>query len=125
MITESDSAARLTRFETTVATCLSIVPLLFSGQCLTAIGAMQASEGIHSDFGAKLPAATQFAISGRPAWLAIAIALPLAAIVLSRIKRPVASVVISTVCGLVLFALAQFLVYATWLPFTEMTRILR
>lgn len=125
MTIDSDSAARLTRFETSVATCLSIVPLLFAGQCLTAIGAMQASEGMQRDLGVKLPEATQLAISGRLGWLAIAIVLPIAAIVISRIKRPVASVVISTACGLVLFALSQFLTYATWLPFTELTRALR
>ena len=124
MNSDSEISARITRFETVVATCLSMLPFLFAGQCLLAIGVTRTSEGMFRDFGAHLPSATQFALSWRPAWIAIAIALPLAAIVLSRIKPPVTSVVFSTAAGLLLFVIAQFLTYANWLPLVELTQTL-
>ena len=116
---DTDILNEMAGFQKTVATCLSILPLLFAGQCLAAIGISTTTEGMLRDFGSKLPVVTQIAFSWRPIWLALAIGIPGAAIAISRRKKPIVSVVFSTVAGLVLFGLAQFLTYAMWAPILQ------
>jgi hypothetical protein len=114
----------LAQFQRTVATCLSIVPLLFAGQGLLAILSSMNTEAVLRDLGTDLPMMTQIAMSWRPIWVGIVIILPLAAVFVSRKRPPVTSVVFSTACGLVLFAVSQYLNYSTWLPFAHLISVL-
>ena len=121
---DADIRSEMTRFQRTVATCLSILPLLFAGQCLAAVGMSRSAEGIFREFGTKLPIVTQFAISWRPLWVVVAVAVPISAIVVSRGSKPVRSVIFSTVCGLILFGVAQVLAYAMWAPIVQLGEVL-
>ena len=113
---ESELLLRIERFERTVATCLCVVPLLFSGQCLlVALGAPLAAS-LFKDFGSKLPGPTQFVLSAWPVLALVAVALPLVSFAIARKSSPRASVIFSTVSGLAVFVLAQFTTVALLLP---------
>ncbi len=116
MTTDTEIRAEVIRFQRTVATCLSIVPWLFAGQCIAAVVMSKVVEAMIRDFGMKPPIETEIVISWRLAWMGAVILVGLATVIVSRIAKPVTSVVFSSICGLVLFAVAQFLTYATWSP---------
>jgi hypothetical protein len=80
-------------------------------------------EKMFVDFGSALPAVTTFVFQFRPLWLLLAIGLPIATLILSRKAQPAFSVIFSTVCGLLLFLIAQFLTYAAFLPVFQLAGV--
>jgi hypothetical protein len=117
---EDDLLVRVERFERTVATCLCALPTLFSAQCLLAALAAPVFRSMFIDFGAKLPALTQFVISVWPVFAVIALAVPIAALLIARKGRASLSVVFSTVAGISIFVIAQFVTLSLFLPIFEL-----
>lgn len=117
---DEEIVLRLDRFERTVATCLCAVPFLFSAQCLVAALSCPVFATMYKDFGAKLPGPTQFVIGAWPFWALVALAVPIASLVIARKGRANFSIVFSTVFGLIVFLLAQFLTVALFLPVFEL-----
>ena len=110
---------RLTRFERTVATCLSFLPLLFAGQCLFITGSSRTIAKLYLGMGVKLSMPNQLLIDSRPLPFLVILALATVSIVVSRVAKPRVSVIVSSLAALVLFALAQMLLFITWVPFFE------
>jgi hypothetical protein len=108
--------ARVERFERTVATCLSIVPMLFSAQCLVTALGVPVFSAMFEDFGAKLPAVTHFVMSARPLWAAMAICVPITSVVVARKGKASFSVIFSSIMALVMFVVAQLITLALFLP---------
>ena len=117
---EADLLLRIERFERTVATCLCVVPLIFSGQCLLVALGAPAAANMFKDFGAMLPAATQFVLKAWPGLALVSLLVPVFALVVARKVRPIFSVVFSTVCGFIVFLLAQFMTIALFLPIFQL-----
>ena len=120
-----DLVLRIERFERMVATCLCVVPLLFAGQCLAVVLLAPIFEEMFAGFGSKLPVATEWTLHARPLWLLMALGLPAAALVFSRRGKPTSAVMFSTVSGLVLFLVAQFLTVSLFLPIFALADVAR
>jgi len=117
---DEDLVSRVERFERTVATCLSIIPVLFATQCFFAALGCPAFESMFKDFGAKLPALTSFALSTWGFWLVFAVIAPISGIVVARKSTPKFSVIDSTVSGCVIVLVAQMLTLALFLPIFQL-----
>jgi len=117
---EEELVLRLDRFERTVATCLCVVPFLFSAQCLLVAISCPVFANMFKDFGAKLPWLTQFVIDTWQVWGLVGVAVPIASLVFARRGRGTSSIVFSTVSGLVVFILAQVLTVSLFLPIFEL-----
>lgn len=120
MMKEEDLVLRFERFERTIATCLCTVPILFSAQCLLAAISAPVFANMFKDFGAKLPWLTQFVIGTWQFWALVAVAVPIAALIIARKGRATFSVVFSTVTGVAIFFVAQFVTVALFLPIFEL-----
>ena len=112
--------ARIDRFERTVATCLCVVPVLFAAQCFFAAIACPVFQSMFADFGARLPALTELAMRTWPFWAAFAVIVPIVTFVVSRKSKPAFSLVFTTASGVVLFAVAQTLTVALFLPIIQL-----
>lgn len=117
---EEDIFSRVERFERTVATCLSIIPVLFAAQCFFAALGCPAFESMFKDFGAKLPTLTSFALSTWGFWLVFALIAPISGIVVAQKSTPKFSVIYSTVSGCIIFLVAQTLTMALFLPILQL-----
>lgn len=117
---DNDLLARVSRFERNVATCLCAFPVLFSAQCVFAALAAPTFGAMYADFGAKLPAPTQFVLDTRGLWAVAGVVLPIGLLILARIGRPTVSVVVSTVLGVLVFIIAQALTGALFLPIFQL-----
>jgi hypothetical protein len=114
---------RVENFERTVATCLCTVPTLFSMQCLWVALVSPAYAGMYANFGSTLPLTTQFVISMRLYWILMALAVPVASLIVARKGRTHFSLVFSTISGLAVFMLAQFLTVALFLPIYQLATV--
>ncbi len=117
---EEDPILRIERFEKTVATCLCALPILFSMQCLLAAFSSPVFANMLKGFGAELPWPTQFVIITWQLWALIAVAVPVAVLKVARKGRATFSIVFSTVAGVAMFFIAQFVTAALFLPIFEL-----
>jgi len=79
--------------------------------------------GAFKDFGSGLPWVTQIVIYTRPCWILAALIIPATALFVAR-KRPATySVIFSTISGLAIFLLAQFIAFALFLPIYQLASI--
>ena len=123
LLSNEDLSRKLELFERTVATCLCVVPILFSGQCLVMAYTSPILADALKDFGSNLPWVTQIVIYTRPCWVLAALIIPATALFVAR-KRPAAySVVFSTICGLAVFLLAQFITFSLFLPIYQLASV--
>jgi hypothetical protein len=120
MLTSEDLQYRLERFERTVATCLAVVPALFSLPCLLVAVVVPTFEAMFKDFGAPLPGPTQFVLGTRVLWAIAGIAVPVATVWVARKRPAVSSVVFSTVAAVVMFFVALFVTSALFLPIAQL-----
>jgi len=115
-----DLEKRLTRFERTVATCLCIVPVLFSAQCFFAALSAPTFGAMFRDFGSKLPWPTQFLLETWGIWVAVSIVIPVASGVFARKGNPHTSILVTTLLGTLIFLIAQCLTAALFLPIAQL-----
>jgi hypothetical protein len=120
---EADLVLRLDRFERTVATCVGTVPLFFSAQCLFASLSCPVFADMFKENGAKLPGPTQFVIGTWQIWALVAVAGPIMTLMMARKGKPTFSVVFSTVAGIAIFLVAQFVTVALFLPIFELAAV--
>ena len=114
---------RIERFERTVATCLSAVPLFFAAPCVLLSLCVPAYERMFADFGTKLPGLTEFMFHARLLWLVLSLGLPVVAVIVARRSRPIFAVLFSTVTGFANFLIALFLAVAVSLPIMELGKV--
>ena len=119
----ADLAARQTRFERTVATCLCTVPLLFGAQCLLVALAIPIFKDMFADFGSALPAFTLVVFSTRIVWIVVSVGLPAFALFTARKGNPAHAVVFATIAGILLFFIAQTVTVAMLTPVFQMAGV--
>lgn len=119
-MSEETTLQRVGAFERTVATCLCVVPFLFSAQCFFAAMATPVFKAMFADFGSKLPGLTELVAQTWPAWAAIAVIAPIAALIVSRKAVARTSLIFSTTLGLVMFVVAQTITLALFLPIFQL-----
>lgn len=114
---------RIEKFERTVATCICIVPFLFSVQCFAASIATPIFEDMFADFGSKLSALTEFIFRTWGVWALVSVIAPLSTLAAARFAPARLSLVISTAAGLLMFLIAQTITAALFLPIMDMASV--
>ncbi len=115
-----DLLQRVERFERTVAVCLCVLPALFSLQCVGMALTVPVFKAMFADFGAPLPALTDFVLRMQVLWIAIGLLVPVLCVVRACRGSPRSAVATCTVAGLFVFFLAQFITVAMFMPVLQL-----
>ncbi|WP_221030528.1 hypothetical protein [Actomonas aquatica] len=108
------------RFARTVALCLCSLPLLFSAQLLLLWLANPIYADMFADFGAQLPAPTQWLIDYRYGLGLVGVFVPIVSVIAALQADPAKSVLLSTALGLLSFLIAQAASLAMFLPIFQL-----
>jgi hypothetical protein len=112
---------RIARSEKSMAFGLAMIPTVFAAQCfLVSISFALHFEPMYADFGAQLPAITEFSLRFRLLWLILPPGVAIVALFFARKESLRFSAVFSSISGLGLFLLAQLITYAAFLPIFQL-----